>query len=372
MPFSKMLNLSDVAEHERSDMEQQKIEFKKKFSKLSSMSRKEAKGSTCLYCGRPTTNFCNSHSLPASFIRNIAVNGKCYINNEIVDLPIFEKDKGVNNSGTFHLICKECDNMIFKEYETPENYEKELTDKMLAQIVLKNYLKKISKRKLEIELYKSALTEFVPPGSAKKEIKKGIEHINNINKLDLNEDLRGFKRAKKVIEKNWKDEYYLFYYEQLDYCVPIAFQYQVALINDLEGNIINDVYNNDPKYKIQPLNICVFPLKDKSIVMLFIDKNDRRYRPFYKQFRNETLEAKLAIINYIIFRYSEDVYISKSVDKHVLNDKRLKDVAGTTGIQITDSLSEAKRSLNANSEFSAMYEIPNFLTMKMQTEEDSN
>ncbi|BCS94750.1 hypothetical protein DSLASN_03820 [Desulfoluna limicola] len=365
MKINEMLNLNNIDEHERSVMEEKKIEFKKKFSKLSSDSRKDAKDAICLYCKKKTTNFCNSHSLPASFLKNIALNGKCYINNEIVDLPLMDSEKGVNNSGTFHLICKECDNKIFKEYETIENYETIPTDKMIAQIALKNYLKSISKRRLEMALYRNTAKGMLPPNADPKMLEGFVEHLNKINQLELNEYYRGFDRAKKIIQKDWRNEYYLFYHEKLEYRVPIAFQYQVALIVDLEGNVINKVYNNDPNYKLQLINICVFPLKNSSIIMLFIDKDDKRYRSFYKQFKKLSREDKLAAINFIIFRYSEEVFISKTVQNDTLNDPNLKDISGITGAQLSNVSSPDENLLIENSKFDRMYDIPNFLTMQM-------
>ena len=73
--------------------------------------------------------------------------------NTIIDLPILKADKGVNEAGTFHLICRECDGKIFQDYEEPLNYEDMPTIKMLAQIDMKNNLKFISKRLMEKELY---------------------------------------------------------------------------------------------------------------------------------------------------------------------------------------------------------------------------
>ncbi len=365
--MNEMLNLSNINAHELSKMLENKVEFKKTLSKLSSDSRKDSKPDRCLYCSKLTTQFCNSHSIPASFLRNISVNGKCYINNEIIDLPLLDTEKGVNNSGTFHLICRECDNIIFKDYENPDNYSAMPTDKMIAQIAMKNNLKSISKRRFEIALYKNAQKSLIDSGFPPDSAKAFFGPIEQINTLDLKDYYRGFKRAKKIIEKGWKNEFYLFYYEKLNYVVPIAFQGQIALILDLQGNVINNnVYSTSPDYKVQTLNICVFPLKNSSIIMLFIDKHDKRYRSFYKQFKSLPIAKKLAAINFMIFRYSEDVYLSKQVNDIYLKNKELKDLTGDTGIQIGTSVEGNEELLREKSSFSVMENIPNFLEIKLE------
>lgn len=365
--MTELLNLSKIDDEELAKMLDNKVEFKKIFSKLSSDSRKDSKPDNCLYCSKSTTKFCNSHSIPASLLKNISVNGKCYINNEIIDLPLMDTEKGVNNSGTFHLICRECDSIIFQEYENPDNYSFKPTYKMIAQIVMKNYLRNISKRRHEISLFNNAQKSLLPPEFPPHLANGFFEHIQQINTLDLNEYYNGFKRAKKIIEKGWKNEYYLFYYEKLDYVVPIAFQGQVALIVDLLGIFINRVYNKSPDYKIQTLNICVFPLKNSSVIMLFIDKNDKRYRPFYKQFKSLSTSQKLAAVNFMIFRYSEDVYLSKSVNEIYLQNEQLKELTGETGIQLDTQIGGNEDLLKESSSFSLMENIPNFLEMKLDT-----
>lgn len=79
--------------------------------------------------------------------------GKYTVIIKLVNLPLLDDDKGINQSGTFHIICSECDNKIFSDYEEPKNYRDLPTSKMIAQIAMKNYLKSIAKRKLEMAIY---------------------------------------------------------------------------------------------------------------------------------------------------------------------------------------------------------------------------
>lgn len=80
------------------------------------------------------------------------------------------------------------------------------------------------------------------------------------------------------------------------------------------------------------MNVCIFPLKESSIIMLFIDSKYKRYRSFYKKFNKLSLEDKSSIINYIIFLYSEDIVLSKELPKEVLENKNLTSISKQTGV----------------------------------------
>ena len=129
------------------------IKYKKYLSQILKESRNQAKQKQCYHCGTNCDGFCNSHTVPEFCLRNIAKNGKVFYSNSILEMPLLKDIKGVNEAGTFHLICKNCDNTIFQDYENPDNYENLPSIKMLAQIDMKNNLKNISKRLTEKELY---------------------------------------------------------------------------------------------------------------------------------------------------------------------------------------------------------------------------
>lgn len=287
------------------------------------------------------------------------MNGYVFYSNRLVDMPLLDYEKGVNESGTFHLICRECDNKIFKEYETPSNYKDKPISKMLAQIAMKNYLRSIDKRLLEISLYDNMNSTF----NISREF---YDQKQSVNSLDLQEYDNGFRRAKKVYEKSWNNEYYLFYYEKLNYVVPIAFQSNITLLSDFEGNVINDIYNVLPNYCTKDVHICIFPLKDCSVIMMFIDSRDqKRYRAFYKQFGKLSNNDKLAAINYIIFCYSEDIFINKDIDKDIISNEKLieasrKTVDEVSAIPITSPLKGASE----NFDLARRNEIPNLLLEK--------
>lgn len=65
----------------------------------------------------------------------------------------------------------------------------------------------------------------------------------------------------KCALKPFTGEYYIGFYKKLEYRVPVAFQGFIAMIADLEGNIINNIYNKDPKYVIRNISLAFSRLK---------------------------------------------------------------------------------------------------------------
>lgn len=354
--------LSDI---DKEIIEKDKIKYKKKINQVVSKARRSSKKSRCLICGREVDSFCNSHSIPAFCLKQIANQGKLYYSNKLVDLPFMDTEKGINNSGTFHLICQKCDNTAFQTYENPINYDDKISGKMLAEIAMKNYLKQIDKRNIELEMPKASRELGI---NYPIEIERLYEEVKI---LDLKEDLSCFYRAKQVSQKEDNTEYYLFSHIKLEYTVPIAFQGTVALITDLDGSIINNIYNKDCKYKIANLHICIFPFESKTEILMFVENTHKRYRKFYKRFNKLSLESRLSIINYIIFLYTEDYFISKSVREDIIKNEMLRNVS----LQSFDALitspdinpiEEAKKFFDLNNHDT----IPNILSIEFAIKND--
>lgn len=338
--------------------EQNRIEYKKKFASIIKKARAESKNSQCYICGKDCSSFCNSHSIPRFCLKNIASKGHLFYSGNLVDLPMLDKQKGLNEAGTFRIICNDCDGKVFSDYENPDNYSQKPTDKMLSQIAMKNYLKSISKREVENSLYKN-IAEMTG---------NDLTDAQTINTLDLNEYVSGFEYAKKACQSKWDNNYYLCYYEKVDYVVPLAFQNNISLIVDLEGGVINDIYNPSSEYVLKDIHVCVFPLENHSVVMMFHKNGENRYRTFLKQFKKLSAHEKLEVINYITFSYSEDVFLYRDLDETVLNHEGLKTAASQTTIAVADSpfsdpLASARKTFDLNKRstipnlFDVMYKV---------------
>lgn len=281
------------------------ISVRKQINALMSESKRRAKKTECIWCGTPITSFCNSHSVPRCILKNIEIDGKIDYYNSLVKLPHLNADKGVNEAGVFKLLCRSCDNEVFKDYENLDNLRKAPSDIILAEIALKNILVMMNKRFIEREMHRILL-----------ETKKGDpEYINTqlaIEGLDIRDYEVDYWRAKKAVQnKTESKNYRLIYWKKLNHKIPIAFQGLVTLYGDLEGKIINDVYDNSESLKIQNIHICLFPLEEESIVCLFCHQDDHNYDGFISQFNSLTEEERLQLIGYILFARCEDMLLAK-------------------------------------------------------------
>lgn len=290
------------------------IEAKKKYSFFNSQIMKKAKQTKCILCGKECTSFCNSHTIPRFVLKNISNKGYLAHSYSGLQMPLIEKETGVNKTLTFSCICNNCDNTKFQEYENPDNYKKPTTKVMMSQIALKNTLRMYSKRLIEIEMHKELL--YVDPTSYQR-IK--------VDEIDLND----YKNEIMQI-KNGKTDYYLIDEIELNYRTSIAFQGICSLVSGFGGEQINDIYNMDSKYEIQGLHIAIFPISEgKTKILLFIKDGHTRLRPFYKKYRKLNLKEKLYAINYILLLYSEDWVCNPSSIKILSSDEKIKEIIKT-------------------------------------------
>lgn len=287
-----------------------------------SRARSAARQDTCIYCGEKGKPFCRSHSVPQNFLKNIAVNGEVYRSNYLTPICLLDTKAGVKKAGTFQLICRDCDKHIFLDYENQDNYKNQPSQKIMAQIAMKNYLLFINKRHIEREGYKDQFSRY----SFFDE--KGINRQLDIIDQDLRWYRKCFYTAKERSLGYDSHEYHSIYYNKVNYLVPIAFQIAIPIIYDLHGAIINDTYNLKSNYHLWDLHICIFPFKDSSAILLFVDTHGlKRYANFIQQFEELSDSDKIALINYIIFLYCEDIYLAPDIPKDVWDNDNLRRIS---------------------------------------------
>ncbi|MEA4873407.1 MAG: hypothetical protein VB076_11445, partial [Synergistaceae bacterium] len=200
-------------------------------------------------------------------------------------------------------------------------YQDAPTQLMLTEILMKNYLKIIYKRRIEHQQWTEMYKMF-------PELKDDCDyHLRGIN-LDLNEYYKEYQSAKAAYNKKTEKANRLIFYKKLPYNIPIAFQLGLALLYDMEGNIINDIYNTTPHSHLKQIHICAFPLVEYSVVFMFVDTKTKRYNNFCRQFLNFSFDVQLSIINYIIFLYSEDFYMHPLISHDLSKNKNFNKVIG--------------------------------------------
>lgn len=318
---------------------EENINFHKALSMGESFAKKIVRPKNCLLCNSTKNPFCNSHSVPARCLRAIAINGDVKVFNGLVKIPAIDDDKGVNEAGTFKLICRECDNKVFKDYETFEEYTDEKPSaKVLHEIVLKNYLKFYYKKAVEEKAFPMMLENLHIPNS------ELLDSILNPGDRDKKDFLKYVYETKKLLDSNINDYYRIIEYKKLPYTCPFAFQGSISLITGFDGEIINDVFNTDKKYDLQDMHVCVFPEKDYTYIIVFYKKYFQRYSQFAKHYSNLNQEERLQLLLYIILKYSEDYFYSASIQT-IENDPVVHDAITTTTMMICDPYEEENSKL---------------------------
>lgn len=261
---------------------------------------KSAKPNRCINCGKEET-LCKSHFVPRSVLKNITVNGEVNSFFALIEGMGLPEKYGLSNAGTFQAICRKCDGELFRDYETPVNYQDFPTQKMLAQIAMKNYIRFVHKRRVDFMGGLSMLRY----GTASPKMYYYFQ-----NKLaDIKRYEKCFLNAKRRSQGKSDGKYHVIYFNRLPYVVPLAFQAALTVIYDFDRNIINNIESDDSRYKFWELHVCVFPLNDSSVVLLFIDEKAKiRYESFIRAFESLSDNDKLSLIAYLILLYSEDVF----------------------------------------------------------------
>lgn len=323
-------------------------------NKLLSEARANVKPTKCILCGKEINSCCNSHSVPQLSLKSIALNGKILLANTLIGIEPVNFEGGIRNSGTFYLICNCCDNTFFKEYEDAQCLLKKPTDKMLAEIAVKNILLQLSKRYIEKELYKlcqERLQMFENP-----------EDMQDLNQIDIDEYRTELFLHKDIVESNKNGCYQLLFWKILPYKIPIAMQSAVVLRKDMEGSEINDIFNMSKEVRMQYLHLAILPMDGESMVLAFYHKRDKLYKKLWHQFNSSSLDKCLGFINYIIFAYTENYFISPRIKDEIKNNIKL--------IQLSQEVDEIPQMglLNIQNDYGKGYkaispdEIPNFLS----------
>ena len=312
----------------------------------------------CLLCGEEK-GFCNSHTIPQFCLKNIAWNGKLNSFNTLIDSKLLDKESGVNNAGTFHIVCRSCDSVVFQDYEKESAYDSIPSETALSQIVLKTSLRDIYKHETEIELYeasKKILREKHPVFSFL--FSPILNAQINARARDIEECYEIFDKAKaySTSHTSWLR---IISYDKLDYTVPIAFQGMVALITGVNGETINNNFNYNKNYRIEYLHIAIFPLKDATAVILFLDSSNTRYKQFEKFMKESPLEKRLEIVNRILMLYTEDYFLSKHLNEDII--KSLEDSAKTLQDTITFNPKKSMKDAVKDYDLRRDFCIPNLL-----------
>lgn len=345
-----MLKLIDIPK------ELDTIQIRKVAKKLFSEARNAAKPSKCILCGESQTSFCNSHSVPQFSLRSIADNGIILHASALIGIGIMDIEKGVKNSGTFFFICSSCDGKFFQDYENEQNLRLMPSDKMLAEIAVKDFLLLLSKRTQEEELYKELQLHYNMYTNHQY-----LKEITNLDIRDFNEELQFHK---SIVDNNLSGGYQILFWKLLPYKVPIALQSAIALTKDLEGNQINNIYDITNSVQMQFIHLIILPISEASIVLAFYHKRDKLYRKLRHQINCSSEQKVLQYLNYIAFANTENYFMSKSLQSTIESDEKLSLLAKENNGNPDLGLLGLNNNFGIGYQPVKMDEIPNFLSFE--------
>lgn len=251
-------------------------------------------------------------------LRSIADNGKVLMASALIGISkeIHNIEEGVNASGTFQYICRECDSTFFQDYENESNLVLHPSDRVLAEIAVKNYLLQLSKRAEERELQMIQQRKY--------HSFRNFQLMKDIKDIDFAEFEDEVRFHKEIIDNNKTGQYQILYWKLLPYTVPLAMQSAVLLIKDMEGAEINDPYDMDPSVRMQYLHMAILPMNGQSVVLLFHHKRDKAYRGLRHQINSLSEDEILKYINYLVFKYTENYYIAKKIENEIETNELLQ------------------------------------------------
>lgn len=308
--------------------------IKKKAAELS----RNAKNMKCYLCGKNVTSYKNSHSIPQFILENLSEKGDYSNFSSLIGESKLKSTTGKNDAGTFHLLCEECENKSLK-YEQRESYvdlKVPFAQPLLYEIAQKNMLYLINKANEECSVSAAALhvikdvestipKEIVPcldaiKDEAKNQFCIAAERIHSYEK-ELEYIKYCFQRKAKAFKVALQIE--------LSHRVPIAIQLAIPVAKGVSGETINDfrvIKTNTGESIIMQyyLHVCVFPLDNRSLVLLFCHEADKNYNKFIADISNLDVEEQTKIINYMLFQYAEDYFCNKDTIVKISNNKELE------------------------------------------------
>lgn len=287
-------------------------------------SKRASSSGTCLICGKKVTSFCKSHTLPRYILDNISDNGYVYTvnpkHNPLITMAAKEKI-GIGDTNVFYDICRECDDEIFKEYETPENWNSfvKLDDakkqRLLNLIFLKNACREAYIDLGGADFYKKM--EKLPEQLRIDEIFDTTSQ-QTVEELDLKDHLANVEISLKALKEKISI-YDILYFRKVHYRLPLATQCTFVPHFDLKDQVINDIY--DMKATMRYLSVCIFPLEESSIIILFSLKEDAKYlKKLIDGFLGLSEREKgKCLIALVLGHTSEQLFFNKYSYKKVTN-----------------------------------------------------
>lgn len=290
----------------------------------------------CALCGKNIKgngkSFHKSHTVPFFCLENIKASYKnnygVLQGNYVCLRTAFSEDEfiGTNKAGVFYSICSDCDNKEFKVYESEDALLNTPPEDLVDAIALKTYLNELFKtyfRNYKNSIKYKELTDD-------QLISSFFESIGKVEKPAVKLDIKDFQDnlefAKTSFKKGYRN-YRVIYHTILDYTVPIAAQVAIPISKNVDFSNLQ-VVNMYNKKRLEDLLVCIFPLKEKSVILLFTRIDNRLMKKYSKKFKKLSDKNKLKEVFYLLIRYKAINYFFSPLLKDILKDKNILEISG--------------------------------------------
>ena len=135
--------------------------------------------------------------------------------------------------------------------------------------------------------------------------------------------------------------------------------------------MIKNIYNYKANYEIKNVHLCVFPFKSKSIILFFVENGNKRYSSFFKQFKKLSHKEQLKVVNYIIFAYTEDFFMSPELSEDTIA-KLTKTACKSTELVSLNPFTNGIDAATEHFSYTEMNSIPNILSEEYQIKEEND
>ena len=311
-------------------MRKNEIEERKQVAELMKKVEHDIKPSHCLLCGKNISSCCNSHVVPQFVLKGIAENGMVRYGQSLNDKQSIHLQTltGIKNAFTFKLICNECDNKMFSNYEKPEviegfdKFDLERQKKILTEMAIKSHLSHI-----QMKLKMKALNNNVHPGVMEMFCNNDIKTAYEI---DLKEH-KDYISHLKTLHKKSSFPFVVLFNKLYDYKMNLTTQTIISYIYDLDGNQIynpKDVLSSDiTKY----FYLMILPFKDKTRVIFYIEKkNIDVEQAVVDGFCKLSDDEKLHFLFISLIIHDEQFYIKPALYDILRKDRKLSQLYTNT------------------------------------------
>lgn len=278
--------------------------------------KRDSKPEKCLLCGETHTSFCESHTIPQFILKNIANNGYVYRilpSDEIIPESGVKNRIGIGETNVFYDICNSCDGSYFQDYENEDklssfsSLQEREKQRIMTLIALKNALRDIYQDLGNID-YVNYLEKEVNKINKKQQLimKPHVE----VEEQDYKDHVELRDLFFDALKTN-KDLFHVCYYKKIHHTVPLAIQATLVPHTDFNGQTINDVYDMGAYFKY--LFICIFPLKESSIILVYCFERDwaATFKDYFKQFSTFKDPIKSKMLLGLSLAHTDQIYLNE-------------------------------------------------------------